>query len=86
MVTVGLNVNNLVEDGSCDADLSGDPMLDSLADNGGDTLTHALLPGSPAIDAIPAISCTLSTDQRWMPRPVAADEETPLCDIGAFEW
>ncbi|NND03136.1 MAG: hypothetical protein HKN91_10140, partial [Acidimicrobiia bacterium] len=28
-----------------------DPMLDSLADNGGPTLTHALLPGSPAINA-----------------------------------
>ena len=28
-----------------------DPLLGPLADNGGPTLTHALLPGSPAIDA-----------------------------------
>ena len=30
-----------------------DPQLGPLADNGGPTMTHALLPGSPAIDAIP---------------------------------
>jgi len=28
-----------------------DPLLGSLADNGGPTLTHALLAGSPAINA-----------------------------------
>ena len=28
-----------------------DPLLGPLADNGGPTFTHALLPGSPAIDA-----------------------------------
>jgi hypothetical protein len=31
--------------------LSGNPMLAALADNGGQTLTMRLLPGSPAIDA-----------------------------------
>ncbi|MEB3261073.1 MAG: choice-of-anchor Q domain-containing protein [Cyanobacteriota bacterium] len=30
--------------------VGGDPLLAPLADNGGWTLTHALLPGSPAID------------------------------------
>jgi predicted outer membrane repeat protein len=84
--TIGINSNNLVEGGRCDADFSGDPMLGDLADNGGDTRTHALLPGSPAIDAIPVVSCTVPIDQRWMPRPVAAGEGAPLCDIGAFEW
>ena len=84
--SLGTNRYNLVTDGSCNPDHSGDAMVDILADNGGDTLTHALLPGSPAIDAIPAASCTLSIDQRWMPRPVAAGEGPPLCDIGAFEW
>ena len=60
-------------------------MLGRLEDNGGDTLTHALLPGSPAIDAIPAVSCTLPTDQRGALRPaVQTSAETP-CDIGAFE-
>ena len=31
--------------------LDVDPLLGPLADNGGPTLTHSLLPGSPAIDA-----------------------------------
>jgi len=46
---------NLIQDGSCDADtngqLTGDPLLSLLQDNGGATLTMALLPDSPAIDA-----------------------------------
>ncbi|HET7378211.1 MAG TPA: choice-of-anchor Q domain-containing protein, partial [Anaerolineae bacterium] len=58
------------------------PALAPLADNGGDTATHALLPGSPAIDAIPVLSCTLATDQRGVSRPQPADGN---CDIGAFE-
>jgi hypothetical protein len=67
-----------IADGTCEAAFSGDPMLDPLADNGGSTLTHGLLPGSPAIDVIPAEACTLETDQRGEPR------DAP-CDIGAFE-
>ena len=81
----GINRNNLIEDGSCNADFSGDPNLGPLADNGGDTKTHALLPGSPAIDAIPAISCTLPTDQRGALRPVVQTSSDTPCDIGAFE-
>ena len=34
-----------------DQTLIDDPRLEALADNGGPTLTHALLPGSAAIDA-----------------------------------
>jgi hypothetical protein len=83
--TIGMNRNNLVEGGGCDPDYSADPKLGSLADNGGGTSTHALLPGSPAIDAIPAISCTLPTDQRWAPRPVVQTSPDTPCDIGAFE-
>lgn len=83
--TLALNISNLIGDGSCSPHLSGDPMLGRLENNGGDTLTHALLPGSPAIDAVPAISCTLSTDQRGEIRPVVQIlPETP-CDLGAFE-
>jgi hypothetical protein len=60
-------------------------MLGPLADNGGGTLTHVLLPGSPAIDAVPVVSCTVPTDQRGALRPVVqVSHETP-CDIGAFE-
>ena len=83
--SIGMNSNNLVETASCDADYSGDPMLGPLADNGGDTWTHALLPGSPAIDVISAISCPLPIDQRWMPRLVVQTSPDTPCDIGAFE-
>ncbi len=84
--SIGLSVNNVVMGGGrCEPDWTDDPLLDSLADNGGDTRTHALLPGSPAVDAIPAISCTLPIDQRWMPRPVVQTSPDTPCDIGAFE-
>ncbi len=76
--SIGVNSANWVGDGTCSPALSGDPLLSLLADNGGDTQTHALLAGSPAIDAIPPISCTLTADQRGQPR------STP-CDIGAVE-
>ena len=55
-------------------------MLGPLADNGGPTQTHAVLPGSPAIDAIPAGDCVVATDQRGIARPRDSG-----CDIGAFE-
>ena len=59
------------------------PKLGSLADNGGPTLTMALLLGSPAIDAgsnalIPSV---LKTDQRGLPRIVNG-----TVDIGACEY
>jgi len=57
------------------SETGGDPgylcVLSGLADNGGDTQTHALIsPYSPAIDAIPVASCPLSTDQRDVTRPL----------------
>ena len=67
--TLDANAHNWIADGSCDSDFSGDPLLGRLADNGGDTLTHALLPASPAIDAIPAAACSLPHDQRGQLRP-----------------
>lgn len=80
------NINNLIEDGSCGAYISGDPMLGPLADNGGETLTHALLPGSPAIDAGDAFTCR-SVDQRYFVRPVDGDGDgISTCDIGAYEY
>lgn len=64
-------------------DLIGqDPMVASLANNGGPTPTHALLPGSPAIEggnpAAPGSggNACAPTDQRGAPRN---------CDIGAYE-
>jgi hypothetical protein len=59
-----------------------DPMLDALRDNGGVTHTHALLPGSPAIDA-GSNPKNLSTDQRW---PKFSRTVGAATDIGAFEY
>jgi CSLREA domain-containing protein len=56
-------------------------VLGPLQDNGGNTLTHALLPGSPAIDAVPLDKCDFDADQRGVARP-----QGQACDIGAFEF
>jgi hypothetical protein len=62
-------------------DLSNtDPKLGLLQNNGGFTLTHALLPGSPAINAGDNSGCP-PTDQRGITRPQGA-----ACDIGAYEF
>jgi len=56
-----------------------------LQDNGGPTETHALLPGSPAIDAGDNTACP-ATDQRGWARPADGDGDgTAVCDIGAVE-
>ncbi len=83
--TIGLNANNLVSDESCNPALSGDAKLGILADNGGQTQTYALLPGSPAIDAVPSGACFLDTDQRGASRPVELHSAGSPCDLGAFE-
>lgn len=59
--------------------LSIDPLLAPLADNGGPTLTHALLPGSPALDAGDNLFA-LAVDQRGEPRVTGI-----AADIGAVE-
>jgi uncharacterized repeat protein (TIGR01451 family) len=83
---------NLIQDttgcfigGDTTGNLTGkDAVLDTLGDNGGHTPTHALLPGSPAIDAGDPAGCTdhlgglLLIDQRGMPR-------SGRCDMGAYE-
>jgi hypothetical protein len=62
-----------------------DALLGTLANNGGPTRTHALLAGSPAIDAG---TCTddggalVLTDQRGVTRP---QPNGGPCDIGAYE-
>jgi hypothetical protein len=83
--SIGTNTNNLVEDASCSAALSGDPNLGALAANGGPTQTFALLAGSIAINAGNNTTCTAaptnSLDQRGFSRP-----NGPQCDIGAYEY
>ncbi|MEM9556249.1 MAG: IPTL-CTERM sorting domain-containing protein [Acidobacteriota bacterium] len=82
--SAGFNVDDVDDaDASC-ISIAGpgnqnvDPGLDVLAANGGATETHALLPGSPAIDGGGA--CAQSFDQRGRPRPIGT-----ACDSGSFE-
>jgi hypothetical protein len=70
-------------------DVSADDLkLGELADNGGPTMTHALLTEptvSVAIDVIPEAACEAETDQRGEGRPVAIVGAEAKCDVGAFE-
>jgi len=66
--------------------INTDPLLGSLQDNGGPTETHALMPGSPAINTGNEAVCVAAPvnglDQRGVirPQPIGGN-----CDIGAFE-
>lgn len=76
---------NLDSDNSCNlteaSDIPGvNAQLGPLQDNGGPTWTHALLPGSVAIDHGDCLGGTLTTDQRGVVRPQGA-----ACDIGSYE-
>ena len=60
-----------------------DPLLAPLADNGGPTLTHRPMLGSPAIDAGVG---SLAVDQRGVARPVDGDGDgNAVVDAGAVE-
>ena len=61
--------------------IASDPLLGPLQDNGGFTLTHALLAGSPAIDT-GNNTANLDFDQRG---PVFIRVSGAAADIGAFE-
>ncbi len=77
--TIATNINNLIEDGTCNPAVTGDPMLEPLADNGGPTQTMAIPTNSPAFDTGNNAACE-NNDQRGISRP-----QGPHCDIGAFE-
>jgi VCBS repeat-containing protein len=97
MVSLGYNMDSdgtggnecLLSDSLLSSDAqfrtAGNPLLGSLQNNGGPTPTHALLPGSPAID-VGAPDGYLSTDfspaddQRGLARSLGGRR-----DIGAFE-
>jgi uncharacterized repeat protein (TIGR01451 family)/CSLREA domain-containing protein len=79
--------NNLDDGSTCAFGAAGDlsnqnPLLGSLASNGGTTQTYALSAGSPAIDAGSNAACP-ATDQRGVVRPFPIGG---FCDIGAFEF
>jgi hypothetical protein len=70
--TLLVGANNIV---------GADPLLGPLTNNGGPTQTHALLFGSPAIDAgNPAIPSPPATDQRGFARILG-----PAIDLGSVE-
>ncbi len=81
--------NNLDSDNTCGFGQTSDQhgvtndnvLLGGLADNGGPMVTHALLTGSPAIDAGNSTVCDTEggIDQRYYLR------DDGSCDIGAFE-
>jgi hypothetical protein len=67
-------------------------ILGPLQNNGGPTQTHALVDGSPALDAGDPTGCQdsqgalLTTDQRGFVRHVDSNNDgSARCDIGAFE-
>ena len=86
---------NLIEDDtgcSLTGDPTGvitgvDPMLGALEDNGGQTHTHALLVGSPALEsANPDTTKHPGRDQRGGLRPVDSDcDSVAIADLGAIE-
>ncbi len=80
-------VSNLADDATCGSNFgnnSNAARLGPLADNGGPTWTHLLLPGNPALNTGNAATCAASPvngiDQRGVARPQGAQ-----CDIGAVE-
>jgi hypothetical protein len=91
--------HDLADDSSCALHALGDQDdtpagIAALAGNGGPTATHALQPGSAAIDAGDPAGCfdadgfPLAFDQRGPGFPRVQDGNPgggPACDIGAFE-
>lgn len=78
-----LNIDSasIIEDGSCNTQRAIDPQLGPLADNGGGTLSHALLPNSPARNTGNLATCE-TEDQRGQVR----DDSDGACDVGAIEF
>ena len=77
--------NNVSDDTTCSFTAATDRQgfsarLGALANNGGNTNTHALLPASPAINNGGACA---TTDQRGIARPQPAGGQ---CDVGAYEY
>lgn len=84
--TGGVTILDSVVEGGCPAGgtctnvINSNPLLGSLANNGGFTQTHAIGAGSPAIDAGGVNAACTSVDQRGVTRPQGS-----ACDIGSYE-
>lgn len=76
IVYMGTSISNDLSCGDSTDMMIADPKLESLRDNGGPSMTHAVTPESPAFNKVP--NCGLAVDQRYTPRDA-------YCDIGAFE-
>ena len=80
LLDAGGNLRWPTTDSSCASSIGyGDPLLDTLKDNGGPVPTLALLPGSAAIDNGDDATCA-ATDPRGISRPQGLG-----CDSGPFE-
>jgi hypothetical protein len=89
---IGNTTDTNVTGDSTGNQLNVDPKLGPLQDNGGPTLTHALLPGSPALDGgtYGYYAGRITNDQRAFSRPVdlagmGGANGGDNSDIGAFE-
>ena len=86
MTTGGYNLS-YPSSTTCPHEVTGDPMLGSLRDNGGVTLTSLPATGSFAIAAgPPEADCPLVIDQRLLDRPITVlGESGGRCDAGSVE-
>ena len=88
------STTNLADDASCGPSFAqrttAEIHIGPLANHGGSTQTHALLPGSVAIDAGDPAVCAAppvsNRDQQRRPRPVDGDGKGAVCDIGSVEF
>lgn len=80
---MNVGANNWFNDVSCNGVSQGPLIVESLADNGGPTLTHALPSDSPAIDAGNASLCVAAPINGLDQRGKRRDNR---CDIGAYEF
>ncbi len=86
---VSSGTTSLADDASCPGTtVTATPMIGALAANGGPTLTHALLAGSPALDTADNTTCAAApvngVDQRGITRPQFGATANN-CDVGAYE-
>jgi hypothetical protein len=82
---IGTNEYNFVGASSIESYMSGDPRLGSLAVNNGETMTHALLRKSPAVDVVPISFHSIDEDQRGLSRHIYKIGADGFGDLGAYE-